>query len=191
MKKIEIIDLCKTVAADYSGWEFAAGAFKNKTLTPCIKLINPLWTFSLGSALSQPVAGFQHKIISPLYKKILASESYWLSGMSLIDPSTQFRIHERFYDVVEDKAEEKIRRILELGMKALDENYDFSSEQSLFEKMPKDYEDNAGISYCLIRAYLGDFDFVRRYRKDEIKTIRPKAHMMVDKIIEHFGISMD
>ena len=49
-------------------------------------------------------------------------------------------------------------------------------------------EGQDGVKYCIVRAYLGDFDFVRRYRADEIKTEIPKLYNRIDKVMKYFDI---
>lgn len=189
MKKEEIIDVCKKIAAEYPCWEFSAQAFKNKELKHSVKLIEPLWSFSPGTALAQPVAGFLHKDFAKIYKKLFGFSANWTSRISLEDVHEEYKYKDlRFYDVIADKAEENIREFFERGIQILESTYDFSSEKNLLEKMPIQLEHQSGVSYCLVRAYLGDFDFVRRYRNDEIKTEAPKYYYDVDKIIEHFEI---
>jgi hypothetical protein len=46
MKKAEIIEVCIQTAAQFTGWEYSAGAFKNKEASPCIKVVHPFWSFS-------------------------------------------------------------------------------------------------------------------------------------------------
>ena len=189
MKKEEIIDQCKQIAVEYPGWEFSTQAFKNKDLKHSTKLVEPLWSFSPGTALAQPVAGFLHKEFAKIYKKLFGFPASWTSRISLEDVYKEYKHTDlRFYDFVADRADEKIREFFERGITVIDSNYDFSSEKNLLEKMPVEIEHQSGISYCLVRAYLGDFDYVRRYRNDEIKTEAPKYHDDVDKIIEYFDI---
>ena len=189
MKKEEIIDVCKKVVVDFPGWEFSAQVFKNKELKHSIKLVHPLWSFSPGTALAQPLSGFLHKEIDKVHKKLFGFSQGWTSNIPLEDIYEEYKYKDlRFYDVIADKAEEKIREFFEKGIQIIESTYDFSSEQNLLEKLPVQLEHQDGISYCLVRGYLGDFNFVHRYRNDEIKTEAPKYHDDVDKIIEYFDI---
>ncbi|HEY6529437.1 MAG TPA: hypothetical protein VIZ65_12135 [Cellvibrionaceae bacterium] len=191
MKKAEIIEVCIQTAAQFTGWEYSAGAFKNKEASPCIKVVHPFWSFSPGTALSQPAVGFQHKFLSALFKKLTNTEAYMLSFCDIAERPSKYSSGFRFYDIEADRAEEKIKTMLMDGIVALEKKYDFSSEKNLLENMPKHLEDTQGVCYCLVRAYLGDFDFVRAYRRDEIKITRgAKYYDWIDKIIEHFGIDM-
>ncbi|MFO1368104.1 MAG: hypothetical protein U1F46_03840 [Marinagarivorans sp.] len=191
MKKSEIIDICKQTAAQFPGWEYSAGAFKNKEASPCIKVVYPFWSFSPGTALSQPRVGFRHEVINGLFKKLMSFDAFLLSACDIAERPSKYSSGLRFYDIAVDRAEEKIKTMLADGIDALEKKYDFSSEKNLLENMPKHFEGNDGVSYCLVRAYLGDFDFVRAYRRDEIQITRgAKYYDQIDKIIEHFGIDM-
>ncbi len=191
MKKAEIIDLCIQTAAQFPGWEFSAGAFKNKEASPCIKVVHPFWSFGPGTALSQPAFGFRHKVINGLFKKLMGVDTAMLSfcDLDLGVRSSVYFSGLRFYDIAADKAEEKIRLMLADGIEELDKKYDFSSERNLLETMPKYSGETLDVCYCLIRAYLGDFDFVRAFRRDIIGTADGSSYQRrIDKIIEHFGI---
>ena len=190
MKKSEIIDVCVQTAAQFPGWEYSAGAFKNKEASPCIKVVHPFWSFSPGTALSQPAIGFQHKVISALYKKLFNSDSFMLSFSDIVELPSKYSSGLRFYDIAADRAEEKIKTMLSDGIVALEKKYDFSSEKNLLENMPKNFEGNQGACYCLVRAYLGDFDFVRAYRRREFIHLGSAPTAWIDKIIEHYGIEM-
>ena len=135
MKKEEILDVCKKIAAECSGWEFSAQAFKNKELKHTVKLVEPLWSFSPGTALAQPLAGFLNKNVDKVYKYVYGDTGLWTSRVRLEDVYEEYKYTEfRFYDVVEDKAEEKIREFFERGIKILESTYDFSSEKTFLKK---------------------------------------------------------
>lgn len=190
MKKAEIIDICKLVASEHTGWVFTDGAFKNKEQNPLIKVIHPSWSFSPGTALSQPVAGFLHKNISALEKKLIGFAPYWLGGVFFEEEFPEYRPGIRINDLITDKALEVIQKLFCDGVKIIDKYLDFSSEKSLLESMPKNLEGNSGFSYCLIRAYLGDYDFVRAYRRGEFAHLGSAPTAWIDKIIDHYGIDM-
>ena len=89
-----------------------------------------------------------------------------------------------------------IERVLMQGISFFDEHYNFSSEKNMLEFLPAkykvsssggyhEYEQSQGIMLCIIRCILGDFEFVRRYRSDEYKTIFPKMTEGLDKIIAY------
>lgn len=189
--KSEIVDICRSLADGYEDWNFTAGAFKNVQSKHTIKLIDPLWSFSPGSALTSPVAGVFHKQIEKLHKKIFGFSSYWTHRV-------QFKKYYddysggglRIRDIVEDDAENCVQKIIDQGLYLLDRTYNFDSEEDLLENIPEEVEGSDGVKYCLIRAYLGDIDYVSRYRNDEIETQRPKKLESIDKIIKEFRASV-
>jgi hypothetical protein len=189
LKKDEIINLCKLIAQDYPGWEFSAGAFKNKKdLTHSVKIVAPAWTFSPGSALMQPVAGFLHKEANKVIKYIYGEPFDITSWIRMDSLHKDYVGGIRFYDIENDKAEEIIRKMLEEGFAILDKYYDFSSEENLLRSAPREIEGQFGVQYCIMMAILGDYDFVLKYRRDEIETEIPKLMDRIDKVIDYFNI---
>lgn len=187
--KIEIVNLCKSIAADIEGWKFVGGGFKDARMKHTDKLIDPLWSYSPGSVLTTPVAGVLHKEVEKIHKKIFGFSCYWTHRVSYKNYYQGYgRGGLRIVDIVENDAESCIRKILEQGFSLLDKTYNFSSEKGLLESIPEDIEGADGVKYCIIRAYLGDLDYVRRYRFDEIKTERPKKIEKIDQIIAHFEL---
>ncbi len=49
----------------------------------------------------------------------------------------------------------------------------------------QEYEQSKGVMLCIIRCIMGDFEFVRRYRSDEYKTVFPKMTEDLDRIISY------
>ena len=110
LKKVEVLDLCKKIALDYDGWEFTAGAFKNKQLKHTIKIINPLWSFSPGSALAQPIAGISNKKIDKIYTQIVSKPS-WTHRVNHKHFYDGYVAGVRIYDLIADDAEGRVRRM--------------------------------------------------------------------------------
>ena len=77
------------------------------------------------------------------------------------------------------------------GIVAPDKKYDFSSEKNLLGNMPKYSGQTLDVCYCINRAYLGDFDYVRSFRLNMTEDDNGSDYQRrIDKIIEHFGIEM-
>jgi hypothetical protein len=189
LKKDEIINLCKFIAQDYPGWEFSAGAFKNKKeMKHSVKIVAPTWSFSPGSALMQPVAGFLHKEAGKVIKHIYGEPFDLTSWVRLDGLNRDYVGGIRFYDIESDKAEDVIRKMFDEGLSVLDKYYDFSSEENLLKSAPKDIEGQFGVQYCIMMAILGDYDFVLKYRNNEIKTDAPKAYDDISEVIRYFNI---
>nr|WP_276509899.1 hemagglutinin repeat-containing protein [Gluconacetobacter entanii] len=87
-----------------------------------------------------------------------------------------------------------IKRIFLQGVAFFESHYNFNSEKDMLEELParyavtasggyKEYEQERGVMLCIVRCILGDFEFVKRYRSDEYKTVFPKMTEDLDKII--------
>ncbi|ATU72308.1 hypothetical protein CT154_05125 [Komagataeibacter xylinus] len=87
-----------------------------------------------------------------------------------------------------------IKRIFLQGIAFFESHYNFNSEKDMLEELParyavtasggyKEYEQERGVMLCIVRCILGDFEFVKRYRSNEYKTIFPKMTEDLDKII--------
>ncbi|WP_215398954.1 hypothetical protein [Rheinheimera oceanensis] len=189
LNKDEIINLCKLIVQDYPGWEFSAGAFKNKKeLKHSVKIVDPTWSFSPGSALMQPVAGFLNKEAGKVIKHIYGEPFELTSWVRLESLNRDYVGGIRFYDIESDKAEDVIRQMFDEGLSVLDKYYDFSSEENLLRSAPKNIEGQFGVQYCIMMAILGDYDFVRKYRSNEIKTDIPKLMNRIDEVMRYFNI---
>ena len=187
VKKVEIIDLCKRIAEDYEGWEFVSNGFKDKRLKHSDKLINPLWTFSPGSALTQPLVGVYVKKIEKIYTQI-HSKDYWTHFVTHISHYDEYKSNFRVNDIVKDKAEYRIRRIVDQGLALLEKTYDFSSEQALLDSIPFSNEEADGVKKCILQGMYGNYDFIKQYYNEEIETYRPKWLDLVKNVMDHFGI---
>ncbi|MDO6763755.1 hypothetical protein [Agarivorans sp. 1_MG-2023] len=187
LKKIEVLDLCKKIALDYDGWEFVAGAFKDKRQKHTVKLVHPLWSFSSGSALAQPVAGVANKNVDKIYKELVTS-SIWSHRVSLKTYNKNYIAGYRIYDLKEDKANARIRHMLDEGIELIDKIYDFSSEQALLKSIPFEIEQVGGVKNCIIQGCLGNFEFIKKYYKGDIKTEYPKDLEDVKKVMDYFNI---
>ena len=213
MKKAYIIELCKRIAEDYDGWEYTAGMFKSKQLKHSTITMNPCWSFSSLRALSQPLTLVLNKTIDELEKKILSNPAGYTSGvfhqnaMRIAERKDKelvrlFRSEKRtlYPDYMRSReirdehlesgeAEARIRLDMDICMEIVEKRYSYASdEQTFLEQLPLEIEGILGFQYCLVRAYLGDFQYVLDYRADKIETICPKRHDEVDKVIEYFDI---
>lgn len=84
-----------------------------------------------------------------------------------------------------------IKAMMTDGIALIHKYYDLSSEANLIANLPLGdqttilgaREGSFGVMYCLSRCATGDFDFVMKYRNDEIKTVTPKRMDEIDKIV--------
>ena len=82
------------------------------------------------------------------------------------------------------------------GISFIQKHYDLSSEEALLKALPPLYttrhentpydemERQKGVEVCIVRALLGDFDFVAHYQSDEFRTIFPKRTAELAKIVD-------
>ncbi|MGF1765442.1 hypothetical protein [Aliivibrio kagoshimensis] len=101
---------------------------------------------------------------------------------------------EKYYLTLE-QAPEFIRAVLQDGIDIIEQQYHLDSERTLLGNLPEEYhtvvagtycqlyEEGEGIKYCLARILLGDFDYVERYYRDEIKTVQTKCKEDLEKIL--------
>ncbi|WP_143708193.1 hypothetical protein [Ralstonia pickettii] len=78
----------------------------------------------------------------------------------------------------------------------INNHYDLSSEENLLRGLPAKYETRhpnspydemdmgKGVTLCLVKVLLGDFDFVGHYMSDDFKTIFPKSMPELQKIAD-------
>lgn len=184
-RSAQIEVLCKKIAEDYEGWEYTAKAFKNKQLKYVTKIIDFGWMISSVSTSSQPIVAAHISKVQRIWK-IIGRTNRWTQFLRIPHPDHPLRQYDgRFEDVIADNAEAYIREVLDIGMRMLEENWDFSSEENLLRNLPELLEDDMGTRYCIARILLGDFDYIERYYNDEIETIRPKRKSDLEKIMAH------
>jgi hypothetical protein len=109
----------------------------------------------------------------------------------LVPPSEKTR--DSFVDITE--ARSVLRANLADGIALFEQLYDFSSEENFLRNLPPRYttrsekspydefERQKGVMVCIVRALLGDFDFVHQYRDDTYQTIFPKRVTELDNLI--------
>ncbi|MFM0592163.1 MULTISPECIES: hypothetical protein [Paraburkholderia] len=69
--KTEIYGLCKDTTAEFPGWEFSAGKFKNSSLNHTELIVDPGLSFDRGFAHLQPNIALNNKRAIKLSKKLL------------------------------------------------------------------------------------------------------------------------
>ena len=184
--------MCGKIAEDYEGWQYVAGIFKNKNLKHTVKIMDPRWGFQPQSVLMQPITIVLNKKIAALKKKIFNRKSSFTSSVIHNQYVVKYDFHSaRIYgdQLQNGQAEKKIRIEMDTCIEILEKQYSYATEENDFlENLPFEPEGILGLEYCLVRAYLNDFDFVLDYRANKVETIRPKRYADVDKIIEYFEI---
>ena len=100
----------------------------------------------------------------------------WVSLKDILRPGAtlETQVYQEFVHTMRE-AEVYIRDFFKRGLNIIQQYYHWQDEEELLANMPMDLEGFVGIGYCLSRVILHDFDFVRRYINDEIKTIAPKS----------------
>lgn len=187
-RKVQIDQLCKKIASDYEGWEYVAKAFKNKELPHTLKVIDFSWSGSSVSIASQPVVGIINKRVERIWKRT-GKVSGWTQFLKIMKPESNIQPYRnRIKDLQQDNAEGYIREVLDIGISMLENNWDFSSEESLLwhlpvEKWPVMLEEDLGTRYCIAKMLVGDFKYIEDYYRDEIETVRPKRKADLEKIM--------
>lgn len=136
-----------------------------------------------------------------LNKRMFALEKNIMNHKKEITDFTSFIRHasfeenydfntERFYTLEDGKAEKVIRHALDVTMQILNETYNYTDETELLKNLPVRVDGPSAVKYCIVLAYLGDFDYVRDYRLDKIESIRPKRYAEIEKIIDYFNIKI-
>ena len=190
--------MCKALATEHPGWEYSNKAFKNKSLKYVTKVIDFGWSYSALSSSFQPLVGVSHKKICQLYKKLFGVATGWNSGDMLYQIVPEYRGFSFFTDYTKpghdyDYMNQLIRQVFARGIQEMDRIYDFSSEENLISSFPMELHLQGATKYCLGRAYVGDFDFVRQYRLRKLEGVDcsyPMFEKSIDKIVEHFNIPM-
>ncbi len=190
LKKTEIISLCKEVAKDYEGWDFVAGIFKNKKINHTVKMVHPLWSFSPGSALAQPIAAVCNKKVDKIYKEIIGFSGTWTHNTRFERGVDDYIRRFRIYDIIEDDAEGRIRQLMDRGIEVIESTYDFSSEEALLKSIPVNIEKDPGLINCIIQGEFGNFDFIEQYCTEKIETIYPKRLDDAKKIADYYGVKL-
>lgn len=111
--------------------------------------------------------------------------------MTLAPPSEQAK--KRMIDISESRS--VLRSVMMDGIDVINKLYDLSSEENFLRNFPPKYKTRAstipydefekqkGIMVCIVRALIGDFDFIEKYRSDSYQTIFPKRIKELDNVI--------
>jgi hypothetical protein len=147
---------------------------------------------------TSPISNVSLQVVAHLLKHMPEGLrlGFWIAEdraayLSVGDPSQV--VKDRTIDVTE--ARSALAAMLEDGVIFINNHYDLSSEEALLralparystrhEKSPYDEMDKwKGVMLCIVHILIGDFDFVERYRSDDLKTIFPKRMLELDKIM--------
>ncbi|MCP5334935.1 MAG: hypothetical protein H7A08_04495 [Oceanospirillaceae bacterium] len=194
-KQIEL--LCKRIAQDHEGWEYISNRFKKKLIGHTIQIIDMGWSISSISASAEPCVGISNKKIQNIWKIVRGNNPIFSQSIRIMNPVDQrLQYRARIKDLVADNAEGYIRDVLNIGIRMLEENWDFSSEENFLRNLPADdptlsdgknglLEDDSGTRYCIARMLLGDFEYIQDFYNDEVKTKRPKRKSDLEKLMQH------
>lgn len=164
--KSELFQTCKEVAAEFSGWNFTSGFFKNKTLKHTDLVVHPGFGLEYGTTPLQPSVAIHNKRSMALFKAIIGYEM----STSLIDfrlvPHELSHMPENLRGpawICEDKkaflatgdsdstaeddavidikdARPILKAMLQDGIALIERHYDLSSEEDLLKNLPPRYE---------------------------------------------------
>lgn len=192
VKKSDAIELCKKIANDYDGWEFIGVNFKNKELKHTDIILDLGLSVAAGRGSIEPSTEALNKNIKLLDKKIVHEKPLdYTSFIRHADFEENYDFHsERFYTLEDGKAEKVIRHALDVSIEIFEQYYNYTDEREFLENLPVKVDGPLAVQYCLVRAYLGDLDYVRDYKLEKIESIRPKRHADIDKIIEYYKIEL-
>lgn len=198
LDKQTVEDMCRAIAAEHSGWEYSNKAFKDKSLKYATKVISFGWSYSALCSNFQPLVGVSHKKLCQLYKKIFGVSEEWISGELLTQLAPDTRKLNFFTDYTKsdhdyDYMNQLVRNVLSRCMQEMEKIYDFSSEENLIASFPMKLNSQGAVKYCLCQAYVGNFDYVRKYRLRELEGVACDYSIpekFIDKIIAHFNIPM-
>lgn len=199
LDKKAVEGICTKIALEYPGWEYSNKTFKNKSLKYAEKIIRFGWSYSGLCSNFQPLLGIRHKKLCQEYKKIFGIGLEWISGESLTEIAPEYRSFRFFTDYTQpghDHAymEQMIRGIFLRCAQEIDRIYNFNSETELIESFPVQLEFQGGMKYCLSRVYLGDFEYVRKYRLRQLEGVNPHYRMDeqgIDQIIKYYNLSVE
>jgi hypothetical protein len=90
-----------------------------------------------------------------------------------------------------DEAAPALADMMKDSIALIERYYDLRSQDALLNNLPMGQkigavgavEGSMGVMLCVVRAWMGDFEFVERYRSDDFNTERPKRLNEVDAVI--------
>ncbi|WED25516.1 hypothetical protein L3V77_10600 [Vibrio sp. DW001] len=210
--KQDLFSLCKEIAQKYDGWVYTAGAFKYKLLKHSDIVVHPLWSFNGLRGTIRPRVVINNKRVERLFSELTEKEKddwtfklnhhlqrpekYHAENFQIFRSRNSmegFKWRDNYLTL--DEAADFIQGVLQDGIEIIEQNYNLNSERELLENLPEEYEtiqgtsycrlyeEDEGAKYCLARIMLGDFDYIERYYRDEIKTFRPKHKTDLERII--------
>ena len=71
--KEKVVAICAEVAAEFEGWKFTEGLFKNGSLKHTNLIVSPGFSFDQETTFFQPVIRVEHKKSVRLCKKLIGS----------------------------------------------------------------------------------------------------------------------
>ncbi|WP_157798575.1 hypothetical protein [Dyella ginsengisoli] len=163
--KQNLSEICKEVAAEFNGWSFVSGKFKNGSLKHTDLIVDPGFAFDRVSTPLQPSVHINNKKSMNLYKSIMGYQlSTSLVNFQAVAQELQYLPdHLRLTSwIFEDKAcfassghparavEELVIDIKDVrpvlvavmadGIAFIDRHYNLADERALLENLPPRYE---------------------------------------------------
>ena len=185
--KNQIEEFCRNFVLDKEGWEYRTGMFVNNTIDQVGLVIDPLWSFSADSVLTTPLVGLSHRKLASLHYKILGKRVSWLSHIPFKNVLPNYKASGiRFYQFGQSEMG-NLESIFNDGVKVLNQIYTGANENELLMNIPPRVEGAEGVKYCLVKAYLGDLEYLVKYLGGEIPVKRPVKAQDVEKILAYFS----
>jgi hypothetical protein len=172
--KENLYAICKEVATEFPGWDFAAGDFKNKSVKHTTQVVSLGFAFENGRTPLEPAARVENKKTMKLYKnllgysgstsillfQVLANElthmpehlriGAWINQnrQSFLDYVTSIGKAKLADDVVDiTEVKPVLRAVLQDGIALIERHYDLSSEENFLKALPPKYIPRKGSSW--------------------------------------------
>ncbi|BFM10144.1 hypothetical protein R50072_02970 [Simiduia litorea] len=184
-------ELCRKLASDFDGWEFQGGKFVCKKYKPFVLGLEIFAKVAMSHVRFQAIEWVK---VSPLVKPIRA-----------LFPEYQVPCHftrqpknvdgSRFSGVYTEisLAAPVIESFVRIALPNAESRYCLDSIDEFVDKFPEDNPFNfigiQGVHYCLLRMFVGDFDYIKKcyeeavagnkdFRLDELRQIAQRMEDM-------------
>jgi hypothetical protein len=178
-----LYDICKKVAAEFPGWNFTAGQFKNKSLKHTDLLVSLGFAFENGRTPLGPAVRIENKKSMKLHKNLLGfsgatsfltfqdlaneliympevvRENAWIDQNKKTFLAYVTSINKAYLaDTTIDMTEAKpvLHAVMRDGVSLIRKYYDLSSEENLLKAMPPKYTPK--------KSFSGSYDVYERQK---------------------------
>ena len=183
MNKIDVQEICQSIAAEYPCWQYLSHKFKYKGLSHSEIWIDPSWVLHLSAEPSVIIFNKSvRKIIKEAFTQGFRNPSYWTCRMLILAPNAHnnVMIYRKLVHTLPD-AEAYIADFFGRGVDLVNRYFSSKDETTFLSSYPivgefpnpcttQGYE---GLGNCIARAVLLDFDYVERFIHNDFPTDRP------------------